>query len=181
MKQGKSLGKGHKYEIKISRVFSRWYRPNDNTDHFWRTAASGAKATLTRKAETPFVGDITFLPNPNSLLPILEVKDRKTVTFNNINTKTFLPTVYYEETVEKAKKIGIGKPVWIIFKIYHFETDYIYLNKATWETDPLYPSISRIICPEYFDFFLSTQKFTIVTLKEFLTTIPRTFILGEEK
>lgn len=184
MKKGRSKSKGNKYELKIARKFSRWYSPHDKDDYFWRTAGSGAKATITKRAEPSFVGDIYFTPNPDLLLPVLEVKDRKKVTFNNVNTEAFLPTVYYKETVEKAKELGIDRPVWIIFKIHRHETDYIYLNKKAWEipwkTDPPYPSINEVIKPAYLNFALSTKEFIILALEEFLSVIPRVFILGEE-
>ncbi|MCP4475443.1 MAG: hypothetical protein GY821_12925, partial [Gammaproteobacteria bacterium] len=76
MKQGNQKNKGNIYEIKISRILSDWYLSNFNQTHdlptqkkqdfFWRTAGSGGKATVTRRGETSFVGDITFLPAPNA-------------------------------------------------------------------------------------------------------------------
>lgn len=174
-----SKNKGNRYEIKIARMFSRWYQPNDDIEYFWRTAGSGAKATITKRAETPFIGDITFLPSPNLLLPVLEVKNNKKVTFDNVNTEAFLPTVYYKETVEKARKIGVDKPAWIIFKLHRFETDYIYLDREQWfkyycSDDIPYP-------PHDFDSFcINTEKFMVCTLREFLEKMPKGIILGGE-
>lgn len=167
MKKGNSKKKGNLYEIKIARILSKWYKP-DGKDYFWRTAGSGAKATITKRAESPFVGDITFLPDPERLVPIIEVKNRKGVTFDNINTDSFLPTKFYQETIEKSKLIGINKPVWIIFKIYNYNTDYIYLN------------IDMRYTVKTFNFLINTKKFIICTLEEFLDRIDPYFLLCGE-
>jgi hypothetical protein len=138
MKQGNQKKKGNLYEIKISRILSNWYRdmnpqeqvPKKNHDFFWRTAGSGAKSTITRRGETSFVGDITFLPNPDKLGIWIDCKSVKTITFNNLLTNTFLPFKWYNEELEKMYNLSIIKPVVIIFKLYGKKDDYIFFRAS---------------------------------------------------
>ncbi len=180
MKKGRGKRKGNSYEIKISRLLSRWYKPNDSEDYFWRTSSSGAKSTITGRGEASFMGDIMFLPNPDVLLPVFEAKDRKKVTFNNINESSFLPTKYYHETVEKCKAVNVDKPVWVIFKLHNFKDNYIYLREDDWNTNKM-SRRTHPIEPIFFDFYIKTKDFTILNFEEFLRIIHISFILkGEE-
>jgi len=134
MKQGRSKRKGNSYEIKISRILTKWYcdsfikKRNDKEDWFWRTAGSGAKSTITRSSQTSFCGDITFLPDPDRLRVWIDTKDRKEATFNSILTDNFIIEKWYREEKVKMDKLGINKPIIIIFTLYRKKEDYVYFN-----------------------------------------------------
>lgn len=132
MRAGGGKGKGNSYEIKIARILSDWYIKNfpeeivgDVKDYFWRTAGSGAKATVSRINQTSFVGDLTFLPNPERLNVVIECKDRKTASFNGLLTDKCVLRKWFYEARGKAKLVGNTKPVLLIFKLYRKKEDYV--------------------------------------------------------
>lgn len=161
MIKGRGKQKGNRYEIKISRILSKWYK-DDGKDYFYRTAGSGARATILKKNESPFVGDITFLINPDGLIPIIECKDRKEITFDNVSTKKFKPFQYWDEVKTNCKKLNIEKPIWVIFKIHNFADDFICVHKSffDWQCD------DEVI--DDFEFLISSHCFYIIKLEEFL-------------
>ena len=180
MKRGGAKRKGNGYEIKIARIFSEWYLNNftkeansiarrddavEEYDYFWRTAGSGAKATVTRRGETSFCGDITFLPNPDRLQLWIDCKDRREATFNNILTGNFIIEKWYNEEVKKRDKLGIKKPVVIIFKLYKKKENYIYYNCRE-----LFVGIKKV------DYILC-RDFAIFHLEDFLRHIKKERVL----
>lgn len=170
MKKGRGKQKGNRYEIKISGLLSKWYK-DDGKDYFWRTAGSGARATVLKKNESPFVGDITFLINPDGLIPIIECKDRKEITFDNVSTKKFKPFQYWDEVKTNCRKLNIEKPVWVIFKIHNFADDFLCIEQGDFETFTCneFKGLATIMYD--FDYIVSSQHFIIVKLEEFLEYI----------
>jgi hypothetical protein len=41
--------KGNSFEITVARILSKWFDPKAKEDLFWRSASSGAQATMSRK------------------------------------------------------------------------------------------------------------------------------------
>lgn len=52
------MGKGQAYERKVCRQLSLWVSGGKRKDYFWRTAGSGAAATVNRAAHQSHVGDV---------------------------------------------------------------------------------------------------------------------------
>ncbi|MCP4475359.1 MAG: hypothetical protein GY821_12505, partial [Gammaproteobacteria bacterium] len=105
-------------------------------DFFWRTAGSGGKATVTRRGETSFVGDITFLPAPNALKIWIDTKNVKKVSLNSVFLPNkFLPLKWYNEEIRKRNQLGIKKPVVIIFKLYKKKENYIFCRYCDFNLD----------------------------------------------
>ncbi|GEM_PF-6288088 len=173
MKLGKSKRKGNSYEIKISRILSRWYDKNEETDYFWRTAGSGAKSTVTRRGETSFVGDITFLPSPDCLKIWIDTKDRKEASFNGIMQEDWVIKRWHKEETKKRDNLKLKKPVVIIFKLYRKKEDYIYFlnNNFTFQ-------IANLV--KYKSIFLRYKNFYVMKLEDFLNIVERKCILAIE-
>ena len=132
MKQGGQKAKGNSYEIKIARILTKWYcssfirKQNDKEDWFWRTAGSGAKSTISRSAQTSFVGDITFLPDPDKLKIWIDTKDVKKATFDTLLSEgRCILLDWYRNEIGKRKRLKVNKPVVIIFKFYRKKENYI--------------------------------------------------------
>lgn len=49
MRKGKGNAKGSAFERKVCKLLSRWVSKGRRTDLFWRTSASGARATVARR------------------------------------------------------------------------------------------------------------------------------------
>lgn len=168
MKKGRQKSKGNSYEIKIARILSQWYEPGTKDDLFWRTAGSGAKATVTRRGETSFVGDITFLPEPDRLQVWIDTKDRRDATFDNIlSSSKFIIKEWYDEEIRKRDRLKIRKPVLIIFKLYKKKENYVFFDYNEFDFSPLY-------C--YKDYF-EWGDYWMMRLDIFLQYIPKEDII----
>lgn len=180
MKPGGGKRKGNGYEIIISKILSKWYFKNFKSkinemkdhklkqhDYFWRTAGSGAKSTINRSSQTSFTGDITFLPAPDKLKIWIDCKTVKTVTFDNILTKKFLPEKWYNEEVEKMDNLEVAKPIVIIFKLYRKKENYILFSAA----DFIYMT-SRS------SNLIRVLNHQVMLLEDFLYCVPKEDILG---
>lgn len=179
VKKGMGKRKGNSYEIKISRILSKWYSGNfvHVEDFFWRTAGSGAKATRGKSAETSFFGDITYLPNPDALNVWIDCKDRKDITFNNILTDRFLPYVWYRDEVKKAEALGIySRPILIIFKIYRKKENYVFFNYDEFKPLTFFEEGSPSL-------FIRTgtegEVYCVLEIEEFLRNIDRGDIVND--
>lgn len=161
---GRQKGKGNNYEIKISRILTRWYcdsfirKRNNKEDWFWRTAGSGAKSTVTRSSQTSFVGDITFLPNPDALKVWVDTKNVSAVSFKDVLIGNSLPQKWYKAELKKRNKLNIDKPVVIIFKLYRRKENYIlfkyndfsyHIVRTSWKQHIRYKQLS-ILKLDYF-------------------------------
>lgn len=167
MKQGRQKSKGNSYEIKIARILSQWYEPGTKDDLFWRTAGSGAKSTVTRRGETSFVGDITFLPKPDALQVWIDTKDRRDATFDNIlSSSKFVIKEWYDEEIRKRDALKIKKPVLIIFKLYGKKENYVF-----YKVNSLKPIGS-------FDYYIDWDDFRIMNLDSFLNNVKKENIIN---
>ncbi len=147
MIKGRQKSKGNRYEIKISRILSQWYSPGTKDDLFWRTAGSGAKATVTRRGETSFCGDITYLPNPDALKVWIDCKDRKDITFDTLLRSNCLILKWYnDEWVKQVALVKLEKPMLIIFKLPHQATDYVLFKRSDFPSLLLY-SMENMVHP----------------------------------
>jgi hypothetical protein len=175
VKPGGGKRKGNGYEIKISKILSKWYVKNfkrinevkNKHDYFWRTAGSGAKSTVNRSSQTSFTGDITFLPTPDRLKIWIDCKSVKNITFDNVLSGKFLPGKWHHEEVEKMNKLGIEKPVVIIFKLYRKKENYIFYATIDFKFDNLLQLKESIY----------HKGFSIALLKEFLKSVKKENII----
>lgn len=171
MKKGRSKGKGNSYEIKIARILSQWYEPETKDDLFWRTAGSGAKATVTRRGQTSFVGDITFLPQPDALRVWIDTKDRRDATFDNIlSDSKFVIKEWYDEEIKKRGRLKIKKPVLIIFKLYGKKENYVFYRNQYFNLQAYYKWDGN---------FIQWKCYSIMKLDNFLSMVPRKEIINE--
>ena len=172
----KSKRKGNGYEIKISRILTKWYcdffirKRNTKEDWFWRTAGSGAKSTRTRSARTSFVGDITFLHNPDALKIWIDCKDVKTASLDNILIGNAAPQKWYKEEKKKMKKLEIDKPIVIIFKLFRKKEDYIYFR---------YNDFSYHVPRMKWKQSISYNGFQVLKLNRFLKIVDKGDIIDE--
>lgn len=191
MKKGRGKPKGNKYEIIISRILSEWFYKNKpykqkgmkKHDYFWRTAGSGAKATVTKRGESSFVGDIAFLPNPDRLQIWIDTKDRKTATFNSILADKFIIEEWYIEEKVKRDTLGIKKPVVIIFKLYRKKEDYVFFDSYAFEKTTISSMLDNMKHLKRNDKKLVIYKnhFWITTLDILLEYMPEEGILKERE
>lgn len=191
MKPGGGKNKGNEYEIKVARIFTRWYLSNFSVglklpeggdkpfDYFWRTAGSGAKSTVSRSAQTSFVGDITFLPDPDRLQLWIDTKNVKEVSFNTIlSNNKFLVEEWYNKEIEKRDTLGVTKPVVIIFKLYKKNENYIYLKKDSTSRRKDFTVPIKYNKERLYNSYIQGQDFIITTLENFLLCVPKEMILS---
>jgi|3_EtaG_2_1085321.scaffolds.fasta_scaffold63313_2 hypothetical protein len=187
MKPGGAKAKGNGYEIKISRILSEWYMSkfkHDSIqiaakgaicyDFFWRTAGSGAKATITKRGESSFVGDITFLDAPNRLKVWIDSKDRKDTTFDNILTGKFVVEKWYYDEIKKRDSLGLDKNILIIFKLYRKSEDYVFFPYIDY--DYYLEGRTNFFIPSSSIFY---HGFCIAHLKDFLNNVKKNEILDD--
>jgi hypothetical protein len=169
MIRGRQKGKGNSYEIIVSRILSKWYL-DDGDDHFWRTAGSGAKSTVTRRGETSFVGDIVFLPQPDALQVWIDAKDRKEATFDNIiSDNKFCLKEWYDIEIKKRDALGVDKPVMIIFTFYRKKENYVFFHEDDFDFNLL----------DCYGAYLQWTSFIVMRLDCFLENVKREEFVDE--
>ncbi len=167
MKQGRGKSKGNRYELTISRILTKWYDPKTEKDLFWRTSGSGARCTRGKSPDTPFQGDITYLPNPNAIKVWIDCKDRKDVTFNDLLLgKRPMLLKWYESEEDKRDDLKLfDLKILIIFKLYRKKENYVFF--ANEDFDILYNDMIRN------DQIIKWNGFTIVRLDDFLKEVDK--------
>lgn len=171
MQQKNSKSKGNRYELTISKILTKWYDPKTEKDLFWRTSGSGARCTRGKSPDTPFQGDITFLPKPNNIKVWIDCKDRKDVTFNDLLLgKKPMLLKWYEAEEDKRDDLKLfDLTILIIFKLYRKKENYVFF------------------CDEAFNFSFHIDKeilwngFIIARLDDFLKEVKKKDIIAQTR
>lgn len=105
------MGKGGEFEREISKFLSLWWTNGDRDDVFWRTSASGARATVRAavfKQTNYEYGDITFTdPVGKALLDlmIIEAKRGYTNTSRKLKKEDLVKVATIRDPKKKVKAI----------------------------------------------------------------------------
>jgi len=122
--KGKGKGKGTAYEREICKLLSLWWSDNKHDDIFWRTAVSGARATIRRKGHKRTFGqdgDIQATdPIGQPLLDLTTIEIKRGYNVNTIadlfdNSKKAKEQVYEKflnQSIEQSN--SSGTPYWML-------------------------------------------------------------------
>lgn len=122
-KTRKGKGKGPAWEREVARILSRWWTFGKRDDIFWRTAGSGARATVREKKgkKTPYqYSDITFTdPIGKPLLDLFCIELKKGYgKFDLLEVIDAVPVTPHTRTLKDGRVLEIkpqGAPLIIQF------------------------------------------------------------------
>lgn len=123
MKRGGGKQKGNRFERDICRDLTEWVAGAPKPEIFWRSAASGGKATQdARKGlKSRMGGDISSVDDAGAWLTALfsfELKHYKDFRFDQIFTHPSLGLIgeWWDQAVRDARASGTGKRPILIFR-----------------------------------------------------------------
>ncbi len=140
MKRGTSKMKGNSFEIQICRKLTKWVTGKERPEIFWRSASSGAKATMSKKSghATKMHGDIMAIDSKGTFLTdniLIECKHYKDFRFEPLIEKTGLIYKWWSKCCAEAEQAS--KHSMLIFrrnngKNYIIVDGYIYGLAKEW-------------------------------------------------
>ena len=112
MRPGGGKNKGSRFEIQICRKLSKWITGTEKPEIFWRSAASGAKATTDRKKnqKTKMHGDIMSIDPEGEWFTkffFVECKYYKDLRFEDMINKTGALWGFWKKCSKEADEAGL--------------------------------------------------------------------------
>lgn len=109
MKKGQSKSKGNSFEIRICRRLTKWVTGKERPEIFWRTASSGAKATMSKRVghATKMHGDIMAIDPKGAFLTdniLIECKHYRDFRFEHLIVKSGLVYKWWSKCCVEAEQ-----------------------------------------------------------------------------
>lgn len=119
MKKGQGKQKGNDFEIQICRKLTKWVTGKERPEIFWRSASSGAKATMSKKSghATKMHGDVMAIDQMGTFLTdniLIECKHYKDVRVEALLERKGLVFGWLHKCMTEAEESG--KYPWLVFK-----------------------------------------------------------------
>ena len=163
--------KGSAFERRICKKLTRWASGRDKPLYYWRTAGSGAQATITKDYDSKMFGDIMPITTEAMWLMDItfwELRDRKAMNVLDFITPSKALTsqtnicLWWEEVIAKADTVV--KHCICCFHRHQSRYDYLLCEKDFWDQASNYET-DEILVDGYgdvviieFDAFLNIVK-----------------------